>query len=776
MTPARNGAFLPRLAHDTAGTTLAIAAASILALMGVVGGAVDISRAYMAQSRLQQACDAGALAARKALAGERLTDAEKATGYRYFDFNFPAGTYDVALTSRTYSQPTNSAGTPQAIVNGVVRATVPTKIMQVFGKETIELEITCSSKMEISNADVAMVLDVTASMNDPMTIGGGASGTEPRINALHRAVKAFYDALGPGRASGDLSKGRIRYGFVPYGITVNVANLLTHQQMVDDWSYESVEYVPGPHRAWTLSNPVDDYDPWSAPPQAFADDAGYNTPFALVSGSNSSEFTMQDGTVTTKRRTDATNTTQCNALNKFGTLDELFGIQQTEGSATETYTQADAGNDPPVWPNTVQNLDAEETRTATVTWGYKYRYFNNGGTNGCWLERASKRTNNNSNRYTQTRTGTATRAINWTTYPIARIYGTRSFTVSGLKSGAGGWNQTISLARLRGVNLNNQRTVKLSGSNANTTVWEAGTPDASTVTWRGCIEERQMDNTITASTPHTSVPAAALDLDTTVLATAGNNQTRWRPWLSGAYYIGGSVVDSDDSDCPSPALRLQEIGNYNTTILDTSSYTNLFDPASGGAESFYYPFDSSLWAAPNGTPTAERSKNTATLRNYINRIKRTSGTTHDIGFVWGLHLVSGEGMFAGDNPDRFNGQVVSRNIVFMTDGEMNPGEERYVFSGYNQRDGRMAPTATGQNAMIDIENRRLRIACEAAKRQGITVWVVAITSTSTESEDYEDLRSCASSRSNFKTAATSTELINQFTTIAQSIGGLRISQ
>ena len=770
MNPAQKGAFLSRLARETAGNTLAIAAASIFALMGVVGGAVDISRTYMAQSRLQQACDAGALAARKALAGERLTDAEKATGYRYFDFNFPAGSYGVTLTSRTYSQPVNSAGTPQAIVNGTVIATVPTTIMKIFGKDTVDLTINCSSKMEITNADVAMVLDVTLSMDFDMTIGGGVAGTEPRLAALRRAVKAFYDALGPGRAGGDLSKGRIRYGFVPYGITVNTASLLSNDQMVDSWSYESREAVSETVHTWTTG--AVNYGDWSSPTDAYSDDAAYSSTYNVVSGSDSTSYTMQDGRVVTRKKTGVTSA-QCDALNDFGTQDDLVGLQQTESTNTNESITAGAA---PVWPAATQSVTASETRTATVTYGYRYRWSTAGGgsSNACWLERAAKKTSGTpDDKYTQRRTGT-TRPVTWQDYTGYNLrYGTRTINVSSLKN-SGAWRDTITipaLDRSGGTAISN---VKVSGSNSTTTVYSGGSAVSVPATWRGCVEERTMDNTITSGTSLDSIPSGAFDLNTNLLASTGDDRTRWRPWLSRAVYVNGSPADTDDSDCPTPALRLQEIGNYNTTIL-TTSYPNLFQPTSGSPASFYYPYTTAQWGT-SSTPAAERTQNSATLRNYINRIKMTSGTTHDVGFIWGLHLVSGEGMFASDNPDRFNGMVVSRNIVFMTDGEMNPGEERYVFSGYNQHDGRMAPTSTNDSQMIAIENRRLRIACEAAKRQGITVWVVAITSSATSNENYSDLRACASSSGNFKTAATSTELINTFTTIAQSIGGLRISQ
>ena len=51
--------FLRRLARDRTGNTLAIMASGIIPLIAMVGGAVDMSRAYLASSRLQQACDAG---------------------------------------------------------------------------------------------------------------------------------------------------------------------------------------------------------------------------------------------------------------------------------------------------------------------------------------------------------------------------------------------------------------------------------------------------------------------------------------------------------------------------------------------------------------------------------------------------------------------------------------------------------------------------------------------------------------------------------------------
>jgi Flp pilus assembly protein TadG len=787
MDPVQKGAFLTTLARDAAGNTLAIATASIFAIMGVVGGAVDISRSYMAQSRLQQACDAGALAARKAMTGESLTEANKQTGYQYFDFNFPEDSYGVELTSRTYSQPANTAGTPQAIVDGTVIATVPTTIMRIFGKETVDLVVSCSSKMDIQNADVAMVLDVTGSMDGDMDVTADGSQTESRLSALRKAVRAFYNALGPGRAGGDLSKGRIRYAFIPYGTVVNVGTLLTHDQMVDSWTYQSREVKNANAYAWTLgaTAPVNNYgNPTpSGPPDSFSADTAYNT-FSVVNAANSAQYTMQSGQIFTRRTTAVSTSTACTNLNQYGTAHKLVGVQQAADASWPTATTTVTTNSIPVYPAAAQDISASQTRTQTVTLGYRYKWSTQNNTPGCYLEVASKKTNNNGDKYTQTRTGTTTRPIIWETIPgVQPVYSPRAITVSGLKGSNGTWNTTISVPALNRSGSTSTYNRTWSGYATAADKKIGGTAQAANVTWRGCVEERQIDNTITAATPVSTVPTNAYDLDVTRMASTGNDNTRWKPYLYQVVFAPATDIVNpvtNSEECPSPALRLQEIGDYDKTLLTISpTYANtLFRATSGSPTSYYYPYQSTAWPDPDPvnhpTPVAERSKNLATIRNYIDRIQTVSGTLHDAGFAWGLHLVSGEGMFAADNPDRFNTAVVSRHIVFMTDGEMNPGEERYVFSGFNQQDGRLAPRATSNAQMIGIENRRLRILCEAAKAQKITVWVVAITDSTTT--DYTDLRECASAPGNFKTAATSTELINSFTTIAQSIGGLRISR
>src|SRR3546814_13613961 len=99
-TPTKG--FLTRLLHNEAGNTLAIVAAAIFPLAGMIGGGLDMSRLYLAKTRLQQACDAGALAGRKALGSGRWSrttgdDAAKAR----FQANFPDAAYGASASTKS---------------------------------------------------------------------------------------------------------------------------------------------------------------------------------------------------------------------------------------------------------------------------------------------------------------------------------------------------------------------------------------------------------------------------------------------------------------------------------------------------------------------------------------------------------------------------------------------------------------------------------------------------------------------------------------------------
>src|SRR6188472_1342434 len=90
--------LLGRLLRDCAGNTIMLVAAALFPLLAMIGGGIDMSRGYLSESRLQQACDAGVLAARKRIGTEaavtgEIPDEAVLAGERFFDLNFRDGAY-----------------------------------------------------------------------------------------------------------------------------------------------------------------------------------------------------------------------------------------------------------------------------------------------------------------------------------------------------------------------------------------------------------------------------------------------------------------------------------------------------------------------------------------------------------------------------------------------------------------------------------------------------------------------------------------------------------
>jgi Flp pilus assembly protein TadG len=232
------GHFLRSLATDVSGNTMAIAAAALLPLVAVGGSAIDISRYHMTATRLQNACDAGALATRKAM-GENDIDAEsRAHGNALFDHNFAAGTFGLENLQRNYVADENGT------VTGTATGELPSALMSIFGFDSFDVSVTCSADINISNSDIIFVLDVTGSMNCPEDGSFCPSGnnnnieaSNARIRSLRAAVLDFYDTVDEATSSA----AQVRFGLVPYASNVNVGTLIPAEYMADSHTYQSRE-------------------------------------------------------------------------------------------------------------------------------------------------------------------------------------------------------------------------------------------------------------------------------------------------------------------------------------------------------------------------------------------------------------------------------------------------------------------------------------------------------------------------------------------------------
>lgn len=216
--------FLTRLLHSEAGNTLALTAAATIPLIGMIGGAVDMSRAYLAKSRLQQACDAGALAGRREMSNGAWSDTANTSAKNFFDTNFTDGSYGTENRTVSFSE-------SNQVVTGTASVSVPMTMMKLFGFGAKTLSVTCTAEMKIPNTDVMFVLDTTGSMASKAS----TYDTYTKIEALRNAVESFYNTLEAAKGSNT----QIRYGFVPYSVNVNVGYLLKRDWMADNATYQS---------------------------------------------------------------------------------------------------------------------------------------------------------------------------------------------------------------------------------------------------------------------------------------------------------------------------------------------------------------------------------------------------------------------------------------------------------------------------------------------------------------------------------------------------------
>lgn len=228
---AKAKGFLARLAADRAGNTLALVAAAIIPILAMVGSGVDMGRSYLSQSRLQQACDAGVLAARKRLGTAvaidgSVPDEVAEVGQRFFNLNFRTGAYGTEQREFEMTLEGNYAITGEASVS------VPTTVMRAFGFDEVPVVVSCQAQLSMTNTDIMMVLDVTGSMAQT-----NPEDSVPKIDAMKDTIRAFYAQM----SAATNPSMRIRFGFVPYSSNVNVGGLLEDEWVVDEWHYQSRE-------------------------------------------------------------------------------------------------------------------------------------------------------------------------------------------------------------------------------------------------------------------------------------------------------------------------------------------------------------------------------------------------------------------------------------------------------------------------------------------------------------------------------------------------------
>lgn len=339
---------LHRLWQDKSGNTLALIAAALVPVLAMVGGGIDMGRSYLSQTRLQQACDAGVLAARKRLGSEVITTgvvpAEVSEiGNRFFNINFLDGAY--GSQNRSFMMTL----TDDYSIEGSASVDVPSTIMALFGKQNLQIAVNCQARLNFSNTDVMFVLDTTGSMAETNP-GDNVS----RMASLKTTVKQFRNEL----SSSAAATTRIRYGFVPYSTNVNVGRLLKDEWVVQDWQYQSRErvllsstvgthgysrnhkYESGTWGSWTE---VESYSATLHPEQSYYDPGGTTVDENENVVTTEPGWRTQRAYYTCDRPTPARTLTENKT--KLGSSTEPFAGPPSGTRTIDTYRSVYNGND-----------------------------------------------------------------------------------------------------------------------------------------------------------------------------------------------------------------------------------------------------------------------------------------------------------------------------------------------------------------------------------------------------------------------------------------------
>ena len=241
-------------------------------------------------------------------------------------------------------------------------------------------------------------------------------------------------------------------------------------------------------------------------------------------------------------------------------------------------------------------------------------------------------------------------------------------------------------------------------------------------------------------------------MDIDLVPNPADPDTQWKPYLPGLVYVrnGGSSTATN-------WVYSGAIPNPTTTSAN-----------------YYTPFGDTYYHA--ACPSAARklgSITSAELATYLNGLTAVGYTYHDIGMLWGLRLMSRDGIFAAENQAAEATGKVARHIIFMTDGTTDTRNVAYDAWGVSVTARRrtpigVVPSNATQNALT--ESRLLELCSVARDKKDITVWVIAF------GTDLTTLLTDCGSPGKSRRANDAAELNAAFSEIASQIASLRLTR
>lgn len=233
---------------NSRGSISIVMALTMIMVVGVGALAVDGIRAFRMRSKIAAAIDAAALAGAKRLHDSNITNAQIAdTVTRYLDAELAA----YPELGATASSPTVTSDFINNTVSVSVNVSVPTTFGQVLGVPTLHYPADSTVAFKLQRLELALVLDVTGSMN-----------TAGKIDAMKAAANTVIDTLFANVQYTNL----VKIGLAPFSAAVNVGSYSWQVTEVPTW--QSYWWGGG---TWTHPSSVDGCVVERLGPQQFTD-------------------------------------------------------------------------------------------------------------------------------------------------------------------------------------------------------------------------------------------------------------------------------------------------------------------------------------------------------------------------------------------------------------------------------------------------------------------------------------------------------------------------
>jgi Flp pilus assembly protein TadG len=165
---------------------------------------------------------------------------------------------------------------------------------------------------------------------------------------------------------------------------------------------------------------------------------------------------------------------------------------------------------------------------------------------------------------------------------------------------------------------------------------------------------------------------------------------------------------------------------------------------------------------PNAVVPLSGKSSLSNLQSMVSSMTATGGTAGHIGTAWGWYMLSPNWsplLPANSKPAPYNPSATIKSILLMTDGEFNVSHL----------------TSAPYGAMIDESYTQFQALCASMKAKKVNVFTVGFNLTSGSRAENE-LKTCASSASNFFAATNGSELKKAFQEVAAQLTSLRLSR